>query len=125
MASSHVTEDGDVWFIDCSHTVCGRRVFDIAIAVYYMDRTSQAPIGHPQRYENLDLELESAFLESYGSVCEPEWRDAEAKAYALEHQLTLIHAAAHWAAKYPEEDAMQELVGFQNIKDDRRSWRML
>ena len=112
-----LTADGEVWFIDCSHAVRGRRVFDLATAVYYIDRTSRASRGNPQRYEDLDPELESAFLETYRSVCKPGWRNAETEAYALEHQLMLIHGAAYWATEYSESDVMQELIGFQRLRD--------
>jgi hypothetical protein len=97
--------------------VRGRRVFDVATAVYYIDRSSQASLGEPQRYENLDPKLESAFLEGYQSVCEPGWQDVEKEAYALEGWLMLVHAAAYWVSEYTEEDAMQELVGFKEIRE--------
>ena len=104
-------------FIDCSHAVRGRRVFDVATAVYYMDLSSQAPQGDLKRYEKVDAELESAFLTSYRSACEPKWRDEETEADALEYRLMLVHGAVYWTTVYSETDVIQELVAFQRLRE--------
>jgi Ser/Thr protein kinase RdoA (MazF antagonist) len=109
-----------VWFIDCSHAVRGRRVFDVLTALYYMDLSSQAGSGEPGRYEDIDPDLESAFLISYRSACSPPWQPAEGLAYMLEKRLLLIHAAAYWVLELETAEVERALVGFRVLNRKRR-----
>jgi Ser/Thr protein kinase RdoA (MazF antagonist) len=115
--------DGGTWFIDCNHAAWGRRVFDVATAVYYMDRSSQQPIGDLRRYEDIDPEFESAFLDSYRAACVPSWQEAEDLTYALEHRLMLVHGAVYWVRALPTADLERELEGFRvlNMKRSTRT----
>ena len=110
------SESGDVWLIDCSHAIRGRRVFDVVTATYYMDLSCHAKPGDLRRYQDVDSALESAFLVAYRSACEPAWRDEETKVYTIERQLMLVHGAVYWATECPDAEAMQELVGFRKLK---------
>jgi Ser/Thr protein kinase RdoA (MazF antagonist) len=105
-------DDGDVYFIDCSHMARGRRVFDVVTAAWYMDPASAAEPGDPSRYAALNVEVADAFLASYRENCAPAWQDAESEAHGLERHLMLVHGAVYWALECPDEQAMRELTGF-------------
>ncbi|MBT3269277.1 phosphotransferase [Candidatus Poribacteria bacterium] len=105
-------DDGDVHFIDCSHTARGRRVFDVVTAAWYLDPASAAEGGDPRRYAVPDAELADAFMASYRAHCAPAWQDAESEAHGLERHLMLVHGAVYWALECPDEQAMRELTGF-------------
>lgn len=107
-----LSPDGRMWFIDCSHTVRGRRVFDVATCVYYCDSASQAAIGDPVRYGGGDPIAESELLRRYQSVCEPSWQEQEEDAYTLEYRLMLVHGAVYRVTASSERDIRMDLEGF-------------
>jgi Ser/Thr protein kinase RdoA (MazF antagonist) len=109
-----------VGFIDCSHAARGRRAFDVLTALYYMDLSSQAGFGEPGRYEDIDPDLESAFLSSYRSACSPPWKPAEDHAYRLEKRLLLIHAAAYWVLELGLAEVERRLVGYRDLNRKRQ-----
>ena len=45
-----IDEEGQLWFIDCAHTVRGRRVFEVCVTLYYLDPCSDLPLGESSRY---------------------------------------------------------------------------
>jgi Ser/Thr protein kinase RdoA (MazF antagonist) len=110
-----LTEDGEVWFLDCDHAVRGCRVFDVVTAQYYFDPVCDTAIGDPRRYAEQDVELQTTFEEAYQAVCRPVWSDAETMACVLEQALMLVHGATYWALECSADDALMELTGFREL----------
>ncbi len=111
-----LSEDGAVWFIDCSHAARGRRVYDVHAACYCLDRSCAASVGDSRRYEPIDQKLTEAFLESYQAACQPPWMCEETEAYRLERRLALVHGAAYWVLEEAAEDAEKELFGYRRLR---------
>ena len=111
-----LSNNGDVWFLDCSHSVRGRRVFDVVATSYYFDPVSQHPAGDPRRYDLPDAELSHVFLSEYQTACDPEWTDEETAAVLFEQVLMLVHGATCAALYLDDNLAAQELDGFANLR---------
>ncbi len=113
--------EGQLWFIDCAHMVRGRRVFEVCVSMYYLDQSSDVPLGEPRRYQPVDEKMEASFLKGYWETCDPPWSRLELKALRIERMLMFIHGVTYWTTKWHEEIVLYELARwneyYSNLKE--------
>lgn len=116
-----IDDEGNLWFIDCNHASRGRRVFEVCVSMYYLASHSDSPWGESTRYRLVDENVEAAFLESYGEVCNPAWREEESTALAIERMLMFIHGVTCWISMGDEVAVRDELDRWYACYDSLRS----
>lgn len=104
-----IDDEGQLWFIDCSHASRGRRIFEVCVSMYYLAPHSDLPWGKPARYRLVDESVEAAFIEAYLEVCEPPWRGEESAALAIERMLMFIHGVTCWVDMRDDKEVREEL----------------
>ncbi len=102
--------EGQLWFIDCAHMARGRRVFEVCVSMYYLDPSSDVPLGEPTRYRPVDERVEALFLAGYKEFCEPPWSREESKALGIERMLMFIHGVTYWTTRWDEETVQGEFA---------------
>ncbi len=112
-----IRDDGETWFIDCGHTVRGRRTFEVFVTMYYFDRCASASVGDSLRYKRIDSTTWQTFRDEYARHAVPRWCDTDEHALELEYRLLIIQGMCYTITTKDRETARIELESYKPLWD--------